>query len=298
MLDHALMYVSGKGGAGKTTVAAGLGLAAAGRGRRVLVCEVERRVQLPRAFGVREEGHEPVRLTEGLWFLSIDPERALDEWLRRQPGGALVAGVLTRSTAFGHFVAAAPGAKELITLGKIVDLAQQPFDLVVVDAPATGHALGMLAAPRTLAAVARIGPVGEQARALHGFLTDATRTRYVGVSLPEEMSVREVVDLERGLHGAVGRTLDLIVVDGCYPERFSDEEVEQLESAARRHPSAWAIGAALSEHRRARSHAEQVDWVRRHAEAPVVTLPFLFVPELAPRDLERLGRDLAQTAAV
>lgn len=292
MLDHALIYVSGKGGAGKTTVAAALGLAAAARGRRVLVCELEGRRQLPRAFGLREEGRDPVRLADDVWFLSIDPQRALEEWLRRQPGGAVIAGVLTRSTAFAHFVAAAPGAKELITLGKVVDLARPPHDLVVVDAPATGHALGMLAAPRTLAGVARIGPVGEQARELHGFLSDPLRTRYVGVSLPEEMSAREVLDLERGLRDAVGRAVDLIVVDGCYPDRFTEHEVATLHAAARRYPSAWAIGAALSERRRAHSHAEQVDWLRRRADAPVVTLPFLFEPELGPPEFEQLAREL------
>jgi hypothetical protein len=292
MLDRALVYVSGKGGAGKTTVAAALGLAATARGRRVLLCELEGRPQLPAAYGVRHAGHEPVRLTGDLWFVSIDPQRALEEWLRRQPGGALVAGVLTRSAAFGHFVAAAPGAKELITLGKVVDLARPPFDLVVVDAPATGHALGMLAAPRALAGVARVGPVADEARALHGFLTDAHRTGYVGVSLPEEMSVREAVDLDRGLLRAVGRSVDLIFVDGCYPERFSDEEARALRAAARRHPSAWAIAAALWQHRHARRHAGQVAWLRRQVSAPVVTLPFLFVPEPGPAEYEQLAREI------
>jgi hypothetical protein len=118
-------------------------------------------------------------------------------------------------------------------------------------------------------------------------------TGYVGVSLPEEMSVREAVDLELGLTSAVGRSLDLIVVNGCYPARFSEDEADALEAAARRHASCWAVGAALAEHRRARSHAEQVGWLSRQATAPVLTLPFLFVPELGPAELEQLARRLA-----
>ena len=100
-----------------------------------------------------------VPLADGLSSLSVDPQDALEEWLRRQPGGAAAVALLTRSAAFAHFVAAAPGAKELVTIGKTIDLARPveapAFDLVVADAPSTGHALGMLASPRTVGEVAR-----------------------------------------------------------------------------------------------------------------------------------------------
>ena len=298
LLGHSLLYVTGKGGAGKTTVAAAVGLAAAARGRRTVVCDLAGSDQLTRAFGRPATGHEAVALDAGLWSLSVDPQDALEEWLRRQPGGAAAVAVLTRSQAFAHFVAAAPGAKELVTIGKAIDLAgpiEDPaFDLVVADAPSTGHALAMLDAPRAIGEVARLGSVGAQARELRSFLRDPTLAGYVGVCLPEEMPVEEVLELEQRLPDAVGRGLDLIVVNAVYPDRFTDEEAEHLRRVAHRFPVARV---ALAHHRRARAHATQVAQLREHAHAPVVTLPYLFAPRLGPGDYEALARTLSRGPA-
>ena len=124
LLERTLLYVTGKGGVGKTTVAAALGLAAAARGRRTIVCEVAEQDRVSRAFareGVRREAE--VELAENLWAISIDPNEALKEWLGRQLGGSALR-LITGSSAFQHFVAAAPGAKELITIAKVWELAQ------------------------------------------------------------------------------------------------------------------------------------------------------------------------------
>jgi anion-transporting ArsA/GET3 family ATPase len=298
LLERALVFVTGKGGCGKTTVAAALGTAAAAEGCRTLVCELSGEHRLQDAFGIDPDRRGEIRLRPRLACLSIDPRQALTEWLRAQPGGAVAAPVLSHSAGFERFVAAAPGAKELVTMGKAVDLTRRArgtprrYDVVIVDGPSTGHALGMLGAPRTMGEVARVGPVGRQARELHGFLADGESTGYVAVTLPEELPLREALELEHKLPETAGHGLDLIVVNGVYPDRFTDGEAEQLEVLASRPDAPWALRAALSHHRRARRHSEQLDWLREQVQTPVLTLPYLFGPSLGPAEYEWLGREL------
>src|SRR3954467_3213052 len=261
--DRAVLYVTGKGGVGKTTVAAALGLAAAKTGRRTIVCEVAEQDRMSRAFarhGVRPE--QEVELARDLWAISIDPQRALEEWIGKQLGGGPAGRILGHSHAFQYFVAAAPGAKELVTIGKVWELAQpqrwdrhnpRTYDTVVVDAPASGHGLAMLTTPRTFGEIARVGPIRRQAFRIRDMLADPDRTGYVAVALPEEMPVNETLELEASLHGAVGTGLDAIVVNAVYPERFSKAEAERLRAVNGHSPAAaGALRAALTEYERAR----------------------------------------------
>ena len=142
---------------------------------------------------------------------------------------------------------------------------------MIVDGPSTGHALGMLGAPRTMGEVAPVGPIGRQSRRLRDFLADGESSACVGVALAEELPVREVLELEQRLPGAAGRELDLIVVNGMYPDRFSDAEAAWIEALARRAGAEGALGAALYEHRRARAQVEQLSWLCERAHAPVLT---------------------------
>jgi hypothetical protein len=271
VLDRDLVYVTGKGGAGKTTVAAALGAAARRRDRRATVCEVTGAHRLAGS-------------------IAIDPRAALTEWMRTQPAGSVAAAVLGRSHAFDQFVAAAPGAKELVTVGKCADLARSGgYDVVIVDGPSTGHALGMLSAPHTVAHVASHGPIGSQARALHDYLADPEHAAYVGVALPEDMSLHELLELDERLRDVVGHGLDLVVVNAVYPDRFTGAEAEQLRPLAAQYGD---IRAALDEHDRALIHAARVEWLRERVAAPVVTLPFLFTTDIGSREHDWLAEEL------
>jgi anion-transporting ArsA/GET3 family ATPase len=309
LLDKRLIFVTGKGGVGKTTVSAALGLVAARRGQRTIVCEVAQqermsRILHPGGASRRGVGFTETELASGLFAISIDPERALEEYLRHQIRSGTLYRLLFENRVFQYFAAATPGMRELVTMGKIWELAQlqrrtakaAPYDLVIVDSPATGHGLGMLATPRTFRDVARVGPIRRQANMIHSFIVDPSATGVAVVALPEEIPVAETLDFRRRLREKMGMELDAVVVNGIYPERFTALEAERLAAAAVSpdgrvsEPAAAALRAALAEHRRARFQRGQLRRLRR--EGLAIALPYLFEREIGLESLERLSREL------
>ncbi|HVX32679.1 MAG TPA: ArsA family ATPase [Solirubrobacterales bacterium] len=296
------MIVTGKGGVGKTTVAVALGMRAAAEGKRTIVCEVAAQENASRMFEHTTVGFHEVELERNLWAISIDPDESMREYVLLQLKVRAMRDMLFRSRIFNYLAAATPGLKELVTIGKIWELAQldrkvksaRKYDTVIVDAPATGHGVGFLQTPRTFANIARVGPIHSQAQTLDNFITDHENTGVAIVALPEEMPVNESAALERDLVEEVGVAVDRVYLNGLYPERFSKEEAEKLSAlAAEEGAPKAAARAALSEFGRARSQRAQLARLRRRAQAPVKTLPFLFEPDLGPEAARRLSRRLA-----
>jgi anion-transporting ArsA/GET3 family ATPase len=302
LLDKRLIVVTGKGGVGKTTVAAALGLAAARSGKRTIVAEVSEQERLSGLFGRRALGHREGKLADGLHGISIDPDRAKEEWLRYQLKSSALAGLLGGSRIFQYLTAAAPGVDELVTIGKVWDLAQlerrvggtRPYDLAIVDSPATGHGVALLRAPRTYAQIARVGPIAKQARSIHNFLADPRTTGVLAVALPEEMPVNETIDLRAGLRTDMGMDIHATVVNAVLPDRFKGREAKRLASLDGRLSAAarGAVATALSEHGRAAEQREQIERLRRDGGAPLVSLPFLFEPDLGPAEVSQLSECL------
>jgi len=268
LLAKRLLVVTGKGGVGKTTVAAALGLVAARAGKRTIVAEVARRSDVSSAFD--REGSAPfeeVQLADGLFHISIDPQDALEEYLRDQlPSGPLV-DVLKRSRMFGLLSAATPGMRELLTVGKLWELAQldrrtpgaDAYDVVVVDAPATGHGVAILKAPRTFAAAAGSGPIARQGTIIDATICDPQQTAVVAVARAEELAVTETGLLRRSLREALGLELERVVANALVPDRFTARETALLEAQCA-HP---AVARALSAHERALRQRAQLARLRK-----------------------------------
>ena len=318
LLDRKLLFVTGKGGVGKTTMSCAIALLAAAEGRHTVVVEVGEQSRLPTLFGVKAPSPGVLaELHDGISSISIDPDRALLEWLQAL-GGRVPGRVLASSSTFSYFAAAAPGAKELVSMVKIWQLTRAAhkrrggYDLVIVDAPATGHALGMLGSPGTFGAIARIGPIAGQTRQLLELLKDERRTGYVGVALGTEMAVTEAIELQDGLERELERRLSAVIVNSLLPRRFSAGEMEQIaalgdgEGPARptvgrgaggrssraelRHA---ALHAARAVHDRARFQHNQLARLRRR-EFDVIAVPFVWEARL---QLEGIGRIAERLAA-
>ena len=203
LLDKRLLFVTGKGGVGKSTVATALGLVAARRGLRTIVAELASQERIQGLFSENGEGERfrEMELKPGLFTISIDPQQAMEEYLRVKAG--TLGQALGASRLFQAFAMATPGMRELLSIGKVWELAQlhrrtrggAPYDLVIVDAPATGHGVGLLRTPRTFADIARVGPIAHQGRTIADTIADPEFTGVVAVATPEEMPINETMAL-------------------------------------------------------------------------------------------------------
>jgi anion-transporting ArsA/GET3 family ATPase len=303
LLDKRLVFVTGKGGVGKSTVAAALGMAAARAGLRTIVVELAYQDRLARAFGVEDSHFREAPVEDNLFTISLDPQHALEEYLRIQLRVKPLADLLFSSRMFQYLAVATPGLAEMVTMGKVWELSQprrrvkgaKPYDLVVVDAPATGHGVAIMRTPKTFADIARVGPVAQQGRRIHATVVDRRHTGVLAVALPEEMPVNETVMLRDELRKALKIDVDRVVVNGLYPERFGPRHRAALAralDAADEPVERAALRAALSEHARARGQREQVARLEEALGMETARLPFMFEPELGPDQFEALSLEL------
>ena len=310
-LEPRVLIVSGKGGVGKTTVAAALALVAARHGRTACIAEVDRKGSLPRAFDAPVLSYQPKEMSPGVYGMNIVPEEALGEYLDVQYHMKRISRIFTSTHFVDYITTAAPGLKDILTLGKIWYLEQDRnsrFDTIIVDAPAAGHMLTFLSAPMGLSDALRVGPVQRQAQWLLEMLRDPLRSRVHLVTLPEEMPVVETMETSIALQARVGITSGAVFANGVYSPLLSKKEsaalVELIASGDLTTLATEAKAAGLNlddddmnaivgyarflEARRA-IQASHLRILKKGVVEPVVELPFLFSAGLALPDIENLA---------
>jgi anion-transporting ArsA/GET3 family ATPase len=297
-----LLIVAGKGGVGKTVVTATIARAAARAGLSTLVIEVEGKSGLATMFGQQPLDYEEAVLSAGggpagegeVRARTLTPDDALLDYLRDH-GLSRISKRLVSSGALDVVATAAPGIKDILILGKVKQLERGgAADLIVLDAPAAGHAITFLQSARALLDTVRVGPINAQAQAVLAMLTDHERCRVVLVTLPEETPVNELVDTAFSLEDRVGVGLGPVIVNGLYDELpgMTTDPAAAADAAGTtlRADEAEALrAAAVFRIDRMGLQVEQVGRLGEQLPLAQIRLPFVFTAEIGPGELDLLA---------
>lgn len=306
-----LFIVAGKGGVGKTTVTAALARTAAKSGLSALIVEVEGKSGIGSIFGRREPlSYEEVLLHPGggthgdadVHGRTLTPDDALLEYLEDH-GMRRVSKRLANSGALDVVSTAVPGIKDILVLGKVKSLERASAaggrgpDVIILDAPAAGHAITFLTSAKGLLDAARVGPIRAQAQDVVDLLSDPDRCQVILVTLPEETPVNEVVETAFALEDRVGIKLGPVVVNGVYPVLDGLDEdpnavAERLGVRITGDQAATIAEAAAFRLSRQKLQGEQLDRLAQGLPLAQLRLPYLFTPEIGPEELEVLAAQL------
>ena len=295
-----IVFVTGKGGVGKSTAATALARHAAGRGLRTLLLETAPDGGIGALFGRPPCGHEAVRLEPRIDGIRVDARQLVEDYFRGVLRFSFLSDALLASSTFHALTAAAPGISEFLLLDKILGMVEpgigrrRRYDLFIVDGPATGHALRLLRTPRTLLSMVPAGPLSGTARRLRQLLEDHERTAVLVVSLPEDMSVRETIELCGVLRDDLGLHIARPIVNRVFPRRFSRTDAEAIRACEgdTTGPVVAAAEFAIARRREAERH---VAHLRRALGTNPVLFRQLFVADVRADHLAALGRTIGRS---
>lgn len=313
ILERRLLIIAGKGGAGKTTIAAAMGVLAARHSLRVLIAEVEGKGSLSSMLGADALGSEPLELRPDLFAMNISPEEALEEYFDVQLHMRVIAKPLVSSQLVYYVTHAAPGLRDILILGKLWYAAtrRKDFDLIVLDTPAAGHAVSMLRSPEGFLHAVPVGPLAGHTRDVLGWLRDPTQVSIHLVCTPEEMSVNETVETTLLMEDRLHMDVTTIFLNMLYPPQAEDPQmtsaIEAITHAGQIEEAATSAGYSLrSEDSTALFDAANFYSARRTLQqshrstlaaqlrrtAQIIDVPFLFREAIGGKEVDVLADEI------
>ena len=306
LLDRRLVFVTGKGGVGKTSIAAAMAKLAADRGMRTLVCEMDAKGSLGDAFDVGRLAFRPRQLESNLFAMAMNTEDALKEYLRLFAKVPLIGKIGPLARTFDFLADAAPGVREILVIGKVCyEVRERHYDIVIVDAEATGHIISQIGAPMTIREMAQVGMVRDQTDWMLKVLHDTSITGVAVVTTPEEMPVTETLALLERLERETGVQPTTLIANRVLPNLFTDHQHDVVDRLGEALPlivdEVGRGGRAVLEathitDARRKIGEGHLDRLRAESDLPILTVPELFTKATGRRVVnlvaDALGRQL------
>ena len=305
LFDKRVLIVTGKGGTGKTTATAAIGIRSAQAGKKTLMVECNGANHIAPLFGAVESRYTPTELLPNLSVMTITSEEAIEDYIVQQIKVRALYNLVFRNRIMGPFMDAVPGLHDAVHLGKVFDLTEatnsngeQAWDLIIVDAPATGHGLSLLASPKSMMDLTRKGPIFEGVRSVQEIIEDPKQTGIILTCLPEHMPVNETVELFGALNKNQVQACILNQMDTTDLPDLSDWSEAKALLLSQNEP-ALGEAAMWADHwieRRTRQQRSKQALVQELG-VPVLSMPMVFEPTIGMPQLSRLAKSLSTTGA-
>ncbi len=238
IFNRKLLIISGKGGVGKTTVALTLGELAAKRGKKTLIAEINSAEKISQIYQLKPIGYKETELKKNLFAINIDPHSAFHEYILEQIHSETIYHFVFENNLVKNFLDATPGLNSLLEIGKVWALTERDknetgekskYDLVIIDAPATGHGLALLQVPQIVASAVRVGPIRTKADNIVQLLKDKTKTLLMIVTLGEEMPVNEAMEMFHQAEEKIGIAVGPFLMNALYPAILNENDYLEIQ---------------------------------------------------------------------